>query len=391
MEERPVRRARIAAATAVLLLLVLAAPAGARVPHAFLGVYSDSRFLEDHGVADAEHDVMVTAGVGSVRDLFNWYVAQPYASWSDVPEDRRGSLRDENGVPTDWTRTDRQVRLAAQRRMRLLPVVQVTPDWAGRRVGDQATGPSDPATYARFLDALVGRYGPGGTFWAENPDLPALPLRDWQIWNEPHFREFWNERPYERDYVSLLRAAHAAIKAADPGARVVLAGLANTSWRFLADLYRAGARPYFDVFAIHPFTRKVAGVVEILRRSRRVARRFRDGRKPVMVTETSWTSGLRVLRRHFGFDSTPRGQAAKARRVLDLLARERRRMRIDSVFWYTWATRDSDRNYPFDYAGLSRLDGGSVVRKPAFRAFRATALRLVGCRRKAGRADRCAP
>jgi hypothetical protein len=77
--------------------------------------------------------------------------------------------------------------------------------------------------------------------------------------------------------------------------------------------------------------------------------------------------------------------------MLGLLARERRRLRINSVFWYTWLSRDSDTNYPFDYSGLNRLeDGGRVVRKPAFGAFRRTALRLVGCRRKAGRADRCA-
>jgi hypothetical protein len=390
VEERRVRPVLVAAATA-LAALALAAPAGARVPHAFVGVYSESQLLHEHGLTDREYDVMVTAGVGSVRDLFDWNAAQPYASWSDVPEDRRPNFRDENGVPTDWSGIDLQVRLAAQRRIRLLPVVQVTPEWAAVKPGDHATGPSDPATYARFLDALVRRYGPNGSFWAENPAIAPRPIRDWQIWNEPHFRVFWNERPYERDYVRLLAAARAAIKAADRGARVVLAGLANESWRYLADLYRAGARPYFDAFAAHPFTRKVAGVVEILRRARRVARRFGDARKPVLVTETSWTSGQGELERGFGFDSSPRGQAAKARKVLRLLARERRRLRIDSVFWYTWLSRDSDRTYPFDYAGLNRLEGGSrVVRKPAFRAFRGAALRLVGCRRKEGRADRCA-
>jgi hypothetical protein len=364
--------------------------ASARVPHEFVGVFPDTRLLERAGVADQEHDAMVTAGVGSVRDVISWYAAQPYATWDRVPEDQRPRFRDENGVPTDWTESDRIVGLAVKRRMRMVPVVLVTPGWAARTTEHEASAPTDPASYARFMDSLVDRYGPEGTFWPERPDLPRLPIRDWHVWNEPHFREFWYERPYEHDYVALLRAAHASIKAADPGARVVLAGLANESWRFLADLYRAGARPYFDAFAVHPYTRKVAGVLEIVRRNRRVARRFGDGRKPLLITEMGWTSGLHQLRQHFGWETTERGQAVKARKALPLLARERRRLGIESIYWYRWLSRDEDYESPFDFSGLNRLNRGAVVRKPAFYAFRRAALRLVGCRRKAGVADRCA-
>ena len=368
----------------------LAGPASARVPHRFVGTFADSPFLDGAGVTEREFGVMVTAGVGSVRDVFNWNLAQPYGSWSEVPEERRASYRDEDGIPTDWSVIDRQMRLVAERRIALVPVVLVTPAWAARHPGDGTSAPSDPEAYARFLGALVRRYGPRGSYWTENPALPARPLRRWQIWNEPHFREFWREQPYEREYVALLRAAHRAIKAADPGARVVLAGLANKSWRYLADLYRAGAGRHFDVFAIHPFTRQVDGVLEILKRGRRVARRFGDARKPMMVTEFSWTSGRGQLRTSFGWDTTERGQARKVRAALRRLADWRRRLRIHSVFWYTWLSPDRDRDYPFDYSGLSRIQDGEVVRKPAFRAFRASALRLVGCRTKEGRADRCA-
>jgi polysaccharide biosynthesis protein PslG len=382
---------RAGAASVVLFALVAAAtPASGRVPHDFVGMFPETRLLERAGVADQEYDAMVRAGVGSVRDVLSWESAQPYATWDQVPESQRSLFRDENGVPTDWRESDRIVGRAVQRRMRMLPVVLVTPPWAARTPGNEVTSPSDPAAYARFMDSLVDRYGPAGTLWAERPDLPRLPIRDWHIWNEPHFSFHWFEQPYVHDYVALLRAAHAAIKAADPGARVVLAGLANVSWRFLADLYRAGARPYFDAFAVHPYTRKVAGIIEILRRNRRVARRFGDARKPLMVTEMGWNSGLGQLRELIGWDATERGQAAKLRKALPLLARERRRLGIESVYWYTWLSRDSNRDAPFDYAGLNRIERGGVVRKPGFYALRAAALRLVGCRRKAGRADRCA-
>jgi hypothetical protein len=254
-----------------------------------------------------------------------------------------------------------------------------------------ASAPSDPAAYARFLGTLVGRYGPQGSFWAENPAIPRRPIRDWQLWNEPYWYGFWHEQPYEGEYVELLRASNATIKSADPGARVVLAGLANESWQFLADLYRAGAGPHFDVLAIHPYTRKAAGLLEIIARGRRVARRFGDARKPLMVTEMGWSSGLGELRRFYGWEATERGQAAKARKAIALLARARRRLRMESIFWYTWISKDRDLDNPFDYAGLNRLDRGQVVRKPAWHAFRRSALRLVGCRQKSGSADRCAP
>jgi hypothetical protein len=383
---------RTIAAACVAAALASGAVAEARVAHRFVGVVAGYEILNATGAIEREYDAMVSAGAGSVRDQLTWRAAQPYASWDEVPPERRGSFRDEEGVPTDWMLSDLQVRLAAARRMRVMPVVQSSPDWAARQPGDLWSPPRDPQSYARFLAALVRRYGPNGSFWAENPELPRRPVRDWQIWNEPHFRQFWSDQPYERDYVALLRSAHAAIKAADPGARVVLAGLANTSWVYLRDIYRAGARPYFDIIALHPFTAQVAGVFEILRRGRRVARRFGDARKPLTVTEFTWSSGKGELTTSYGWDATERGQARRVRESLTLLARERRRMRIDSVFWYTWLSRDSNRNYPFDYSGLRRLeDGGQVVRKPAFKAFRATALRLVGCRSKAGAADRCAP
>ena len=54
---------------------------------------------------------------------------------------------------------------------------------------------------------------------------------------------FWPSRPFQYSYVSLLRAAHTAIKHADPGAKVVLGGMPNYSWLSLKSIYRIrGAR-----------------------------------------------------------------------------------------------------------------------------------------------------
>jgi hypothetical protein len=54
-------------------------------------------------------------------------------------------------------------------------------------------------------------------------------------------------------------------------------------------------------------------------------------------------------------------------------------------------SRDMQDDYPFDWAGLERVtSNGSLKAKPALRAFRRTAMVLQRCRKKRGRADRCA-
>ena len=72
-----------------------------------------------------------------------------------------------------------------------------------------------------------------------------------------------------------------------------------------------------------------------------------------------------------------------------MLASLRRKLRIERVYWYTWLSRDIVKDYPFDYAGLSADTTKGIKRKPAFSAFRRTALRLEHCKAKQTRADRC--
>ncbi len=104
------------------------------------------------------------------------------------------------------------------------------------------------------MSALVERYEPDGTFWQTHH--PKVPIRMWQIWNEPNLKVFWDKQPFQRSYVSLLRAAHSAIKQADPNAKVVLASMPNFSWKQLAGIYKIhGARKLFDVVGVHPYTK----------------------------------------------------------------------------------------------------------------------------------------
>jgi hypothetical protein len=388
---RTSHRLALSTLATIALAASAAAPAMARVPFGFAGVVVDGPMIAPDYGPTAEMDTMVSSGVESVRLVFHWSDVQPYRRMQDVPADARARFRDVAGVPTDFTRLDPLVAEAARRGLRTLPVVTTTPGWAAAQPGVFASPPANVADYARFTGALAGRYGPRGSLWSENPALPRRPVRTWQLWNEPNLRASWSDPNWVRPYIRLLRAGRAAIRAVDPGARTVLAGFANLSWRSLAAVYRVpGARALFDEVAIHPYTRQVAGLGTILRNVRQVMRRNGDARKPVSVTEFGWPSAKgKVV--GFGIETTERGQAVRVRKALRLLASLRRPLRIAAVYWYTWAGREHGSNSIFPFSALRRVEpSGATVSKPALRSFRTTALALERCRAKSAVATRCA-
>ena len=356
--------------------LCVPAQAVAAVPPSFIGMVADGPIFDPAVNLPGEFDLMTSSGVQAVRAQFSWEFAQPYPGWAFVPADQASRFVDEGGIPTDWSRIDAIVSLAAARHLSLLPVVLFSPGWAAVPPPSLASPPRDVPAYARFAAACVRRYGPGGTFWAQHPELQAQPIRDWQIWNEPNFRVFWRPKNWPRPYVKLLRAARASIKAADPGARIVLAGLPQQSWKALAKIYRAGGRGLFDIAAIHPFTSRVSGAVEIVRKGEDVMRRNHDGSKPVWLTEVTWPSSRGHTNTGFGYEVSESVQAQKLADAFRTFSRLRRQLRIQRVYWYTWMSPDRSRTYPFDWSGLTTVKGGKVVRKPALAAFRKAALTL---------------
>ena len=328
----------------------MAAP---RAPAGWLGVMADGPLTEG-GAPAREWGRLDASGAGTVRVAFYW---------SDL-EPRPGEH--------DWSAADDLVAQTADRGMRLLPVVLRAPEWA--RDGDQAAPPRDPADYARFLQAAVARYGPQGTFWAARPDVRRIPVRTWQVWNEPDLQEYWSVRPFAETYVALLREAAAAIRAADAGAQVVLAGLTNRSWEALEEVYAAGGQGHFDAVALHPYTRYPRNVPRVVDYGREVMARYGDAAKPVWVTELSFpaTHGHTGLRVQPSFGTTDTGMAKRLKGAVRRLARARKRLNIAGVVWYTWISAYAGTEWP-DYSGLRRVRGSRVVGTPALRAFRRVA------------------
>jgi hypothetical protein len=389
------RRCSILALLAATFVLTMATPAAhARVPKGFAGVMIDGPLwpVTASGVnLDQQFDKMVADGVENIRVVFDWAVAEPYKSWSDVPPSQASSFTDVNGMPINFTQIDKVVELAATRRITILPVVLYAPTWdAEKHPSNVFAIPRRDAPYGQFMAALVQRYGTHGTFWQTHQ--PKVPITMWQVWNEPNIKVFWFKQPFQRSYVALLKAAHSAIKHADPNAKVVLAGMPNFSWKRLAGIYKIrGARKLFDIVAVHPYTKQPQGVITILEKVRQVMNQAGDRTKPMVADEISWPSSVgKTDRNEFDFATTERGQARDIAALLPMLGRDRNKLHLLGFDYYTWAGVEDRGGLSFDFAGLFRFKHGTFTAKPALSAYRKAALALEGCKKKVLVATRCA-
>ncbi len=367
------RRAPIVV-TVWLLALAVAAPSAAaerKVPPGFHGVGYDREVAwAPAQVQAAMWREMARTGVESARVLFDWSEAQPQAV-----------------VAPSFHETDPLVANAAARGIELLPVVIYAPPWAREVPSRKESAPRDLAAYAAYLRVLVERYGPAGTFWAEHPELPARPIRAWQVWNEPDMEYQWTpQEDWHRKYGALVRVADGVLADADPRARLVLAGLTNFSWRELRTLYeRGGVRGHFDVAALNAYTRDPRNLVEIVRRGRKVMDARGDRRKPIRVTEFGASASrdrLKVRRDQDHLQTTDRKLAKLVLSAYGALAANRRKLRIERAYWYTWASSYQVRGSAgiFDFTGLVAYEENASGWSPrqALGAYRKSARLLQG-------------
>lgn len=314
-------------------------------PRSFFGVVPQ-------GPLAASDFARMQGTIGTVRIPFEWGAVEPSPGrWS-------------------FTALDAEVGAAAREGISVLPVLYGLPAWLGPDPAQPPSGGRQRQAWAMFVRKLAERYGPSGTFWSERKY--RLPVRRWQVWNEPNFLLFWRPRPEPARYVRFLRDTKRVLRAVDQRARIIAAGLAPVEGGmrprdFLRQMYAvAGARKAFDVAAIHPYSAGVGQLVYQLRQFRTVMEAAGDGGKPLLVSEIGVASSAR---RHTPFDRGWRGQARFLRRALGLLIDARRRWRIAGVAWFSWEDgAGPDPHCPFcEHAGLFRRSG---TPKPAWRAYR---------------------
>jgi hypothetical protein len=208
-----------------------------------------------------------------------------------------------------WSAGDDIVRTAQAYGLKLVVRLDMPPAWAVRSEATEGL-PFDLEAYADFVGAAAARY--------------RGRIAGYIIWNEPNLAAEWSRSGSDlvdrwasyagwvadpADYVGVLGAAYRRVKAADPGALVITAGLAPTNEnspramddrQFLRQMLDAGAQECFDVLGLHAYgyglpptadrtihdglnLARVVDLHEILLEY--------DGEKRVWITELGYTIG----------------------------------------------------------------------------------------------------
>jgi hypothetical protein len=197
-------------------------------------------------VASADHVVSLTV-MG-----FDW--AKGFVAWENAGA----------GPSYDWTAVDNQLREFVPRVHNVLLRVNGPPPPG---IGTPPVSAGDLSAFHDFTQALA-------VYVSDTWRIRGLETVAYEIWNEPNLDYEWGGPPNAAQYTALLRAGHDGIKAGDPRALVVSAGLATTGGSvadlalarqlygatlvvpdltFLRNMYQNNAKGYLDALGSHPY------------------------------------------------------------------------------------------------------------------------------------------
>lgn len=153
----------------------------------------------------------------------------------------------------DFSESDRVVAQAEARDLQLIARLGQVPNWAAQVplevTNDEQhdTPPADLDQWANYCGTVAERY--------------RGQIAAYQIWNEPNLSREWGDLPPDAlAYVEVLAACSAAIRAVDPDAILISAGLSPTGQNndlaqpddvYLDAMYRAAFQQHIDVVGVH--------------------------------------------------------------------------------------------------------------------------------------------
>lgn len=347
-------RAWTAATLFALLGLAVWAGAAQAVPAKFWGV------VPQQVPSDEQFQTLKRGGADSMRIHIEWGGVQP------VP-----------GGPLDWSSVDATVRKAANTGLEVLPFLTGAPPWAVPSIFVPGTGKTSKAparlpasgaaagAWANFVKGAVLRYGPNGTFWAENPIVPKIPIRAWQIWNEQNFKYFV-AKPNPAEYGKLVKLSSTALKSVDPGAQLILGGMfalpkgcrskakPKKAWcahDFLAEMYRTtpGIKAKFQGVALHPYSYFYPELRPRIEEFREVLKDHKDAGKGLWITELGWSS--QPPTRTNLFAKGLNGQAAQLKGAFSLLSKNQAKWKLKRTYWFSVDDQEGTCNF-CDGSGL---------------------------------------
>jgi hypothetical protein len=316
-----------------------------------------------------------TGGVDSVRIPIDWHAVQTTSS-----------------ATSDFSAVDKLVADATQVGINVLPFVWDAPAWAVTQAHVPGPGTvkapktlpvktgAQRAAWSNFLKLVVGRYGPGGSFWAANPSLPETPIRTWQIWNEENFKYFV-VRPSPSDYGKLINLSYAAIKSVDPGAKLILGGMfaepheaqfkvkppqAYFATDFLEGIYKTtpGVKNKFSGVALHPYTSSYRRLTPDIEAFRLILKENHDVGKKLWITEIGWSSEPPDPV-HNAFAKGPKGQVTQLSGAFNLFRQKAAKWKLQRIYWFSVDDQPNSCNF----CGGSGLFGEGFVPKKSWFAY----------------------
>jgi polysaccharide biosynthesis protein PslG len=360
-----------------VVLLIAVAPATARKrasatkgPNPFVGVVSDETFAALGSGTPSYLGSISSAHVGLLRQKFDWDFLTHNAQ--------------DGGI--NWVFLDRFMTGTAQQGITVMPVLFNPPaSITTAPVVNPLRGnypPQDLGAIGDFGAKLAARYGTNGSFWAENPQLPKHPITAWQIWNEPNIPVYWQPGPNPARYVQMLRLASQKIKAVEPNAEIVTAGIPDTHIRgsipllkYLRAMYRAGAAGAFDTLAVNGYAPTGKDVVKLITHIRRVMNKYGGSGEALRVTEFGWADwGPEVKKGRFTVGA--RKQAAYTSYAIKGLWKARYKLDLRGIVYYAWRDESvyaGGKDFWGLHTGLLTLNGQP---KPALTSFQKTVASL---------------
>ena len=281
----------------------------------------------------------------------------------------------------EWEGLDTKVAQAEEHGVEILYVFAYTPTWASVRPDEpHYTGrgaraePKDVGDWARFVEAVVGRY---------RGRVDAF-----EVWNEPNAGFFSGTVDA---YVELLKSAYAAAKKANPECTVVGVSGTGSYLGWLEDVLERDGLRYMDAVSVHTYTTprspESANLLGRMQTTRDLITKY-GGEHPIWNTEVGiWQperDGWRPLTEEeisakAPEETRPNWNAGWPFRPISELEAARHCVRmyvlslasgVERLFWYAWYTtslpmftvNNAPRFMTCAYAAMAaRLDGAEFA------------------------------
>jgi hypothetical protein len=268
-----VRVAMLIAMSCTVAACGAATPAHAQTPASGLGINGFYLFWSMPQSTWASNVASMAAdGIKVVRADAFWTSVEPTAPTSAGPT-------------YNWSTTDAIMSVLAQNGIQWLPIIDYTTYWNESVAGDDESAPADPGAYATYAAAFVARYGPDGSFWESNPNLPYEPVKAVEIWNEPNVA---GTGMAASTYATMYEDARTAIHAVNTSVEVIVGGLADPAADYVEGMQQTIGPGKLDAVAIHPYDKSPTAILNDVNALRSALNSNGDSSAPIDVTEFGW-------------------------------------------------------------------------------------------------------